>query len=89
MRAALSRNGSAEPEQRWPHLQQSVAASSSSSTYSRNDRVKSKADTLAAISAFSECDIASPGKFVMTQRRYTGCSTSASRTVIRRSNGLD
>jgi RecF/RecN/SMC N terminal domain len=61
------RDGNAEPKQRLTASRAVSSSNSSSSTYSLNGKVKSKADTLAAISAFCGCDMASPDKFVMRQ----------------------
>jgi chromosome segregation ATPase len=66
-RSAHSHDGSAESEQRLTACRAISSSNSSSSTYSLNGRVKSKADTLAAISAFCGCDMSCPDKFVMRQ----------------------
>jgi AAA15 family ATPase/GTPase len=68
------RESNAEPEHRLTASRALMSSYSSSSTYSQNCRVKSKADTLAAISAFCGCDMSCPDKLVMRQGATLGSS---------------
>jgi chromosome segregation ATPase len=60
--AVHSRENSAEPEHSLTASRAFSSSNSNSLTYSLNGRIKSKADTLAAISAFCGCDMSCPDR---------------------------